>query len=419
MHVQAVSPGRVVRQMTTVRPHTARGLLGNSIALLATTHITALLGYVFWTVCARSFLRQRRSVITNTVISAMTLVAMLTVAGFVPMLTRLLPGASSQERSGLCSTAFVVTAVVSGVAGVAAALLLPNACMPQSAPVGSWRCWVPGRWAPPCCWWSTRRCWVSAGPSSPCWPASWEACHGSPAIAALLTPGDGRRRCRCERRSHDSHFVGALPDDLRCPVHVVTCPCDAGLPVPPRPGSGYPLRRSVAGTTFQCSPPGAPVFVVPILASAIFPPAQVGYLALTAMISQRFLRGGRRSVQRTAGGLRRTSRTTPSTSAPRFASDRRASARPGGDHLPVGLEGARHVWRRLRHYSTLLILLLLSTFPDALINVAVAMLRVQRRLVAVAAVTVTGAAITIGGAWLPDAASGNHRRRLGALLAHS
>ena len=61
----------------------------------------------------------------------------------------------------------------------------------------------------------------------------------------------------------------------------------------------------------------------------------------------------------------------------------------------LGLFGADYA-----HYSTLLVLLLVATFPDALINVAVAILRVQRRLVAVAAVTVTGAAITIGGALL-------------------
>ena len=52
------------------------------------------------------------------------------------------------------------------------------------------------------------------------------------------------------------------------------------------------------------------------------------------------------------------------------------------------------------HHSTLLILLLLSSFPDALMNVAVAMLRVKRRLVAVAAVSVMGATLTIGGSWL-------------------
>ena len=61
----------------------------------------------------------------------------------------------------------------------------------------------------------------------------------------------------------------------------------------------------------------------------------------------------------------------------------------------LGLFGADYA-----HYSTLLVLLLVATLPDALTNLAVAILRVQRRLVAVAAITVTGAAITIGGALL-------------------
>jgi O-antigen/teichoic acid export membrane protein len=51
-------------------------------------------------------------------------------------------------------------------------------------------------------------------------------------------------------------------------------------------------------------------------------------------------------------------------------------------------------------YSPLLILLLLSTFPDALINVAVAVLRVQRRLALIAMLTVAGAALSIIGAWV-------------------
>ena len=51
-------------------------------------------------------------------------------------------------------------------------------------------------------------------------------------------------------------------------------------------------------------------------------------------------------------------------------------------------------------YSLLLVLLLLSTFPDALVNVVLAILRVRRRLKLVAAVTVAGAAITITSTWL-------------------
>ena len=101
-----------------------RGLLGNSMALLAMSHITAVLGYVFWMVCAHRVSAASIGV-SNTVISAMSLVAVLTAAGFVPLLTRALPGANPEERSGLCSTAIVLTAVVSGVGGVLGALLLP------------------------------------------------------------------------------------------------------------------------------------------------------------------------------------------------------------------------------------------------------------------------------------------------------
>jgi O-antigen/teichoic acid export membrane protein len=51
-------------------------------------------------------------------------------------------------------------------------------------------------------------------------------------------------------------------------------------------------------------------------------------------------------------------------------------------------------------HSALLVLGLLATFPDALINVAVAMLRVQRRLAAVAAISVAIATIAVALSWL-------------------
>src|SRR5262245_41827466 len=111
--------------MTTARAYKARGLLSNSIATLASTHISAVLGYLFWMVSARSVSASAIGM-ANTVISAMTLCALLSVAGFMPLLTRLIPGASPEERSGLCSTAFIVCAVVSGLAGFAGVLLLPD-----------------------------------------------------------------------------------------------------------------------------------------------------------------------------------------------------------------------------------------------------------------------------------------------------
>jgi O-antigen/teichoic acid export membrane protein len=61
----------------------------------------------------------------------------------------------------------------------------------------------------------------------------------------------------------------------------------------------------------------------------------------------------------------------------------------------LGLFGADYA-----KYSTLLVLLLVATVPNTLTDLAMASLRVQRRLIPVAAITVTGSAITIGGAWL-------------------
>jgi hypothetical protein len=65
----------------------------------------------------------------------------------VSMLCR--QSADPEERSGLCSTALVLAAV-SGVAGVAGVLLLPERVQ---ASVGTgWLVglWVPARWARPC-----------------------------------------------------------------------------------------------------------------------------------------------------------------------------------------------------------------------------------------------------------------------------
>jgi O-antigen/teichoic acid export membrane protein len=143
-----------------------------------------------------------------------------------------------------------------------------------------------------------------------------------------------------------------------------------------------------------------PYLTVPILASALFPPAQVGYFAMAAMIS-----GPCFAVSASvSNSLLANCADRPE----RLQAQARRAVRLIGALLiaPVvitcllaskvlGLFGADYA-----HYSTLLVLLLVCTLPDALINVAVAILRVQRRLVAVAAVTVAGAAMTIGGAWL-------------------
>ena len=275
--------------MTTVRPHIARGLLGNSFALLAMTNITALLGYVFWTICARCF---SASVVglTNTVISAMTLVAIVTVAGFIPMLTRLLPGASPQERSGLCSTVFVVTAVVSGVVGVAAALLLPQRL---HAAVGTgWLVALLGAGAV-----GTAMLLVVNAALLGVRRAEFSLLGSVVAslsrlvsIAAILTLGVVAAGVDADA-THTILIVWVVSLLISVALSIGCSPVR-------RPGFRFrpgriwlsQLRRPVAWDhVASARRPVAPL-VVPILAAVLFPPAQVGYLAITATDQQRFLR---------------------------------------------------------------------------------------------------------------------------------
>jgi hypothetical protein len=160
------------------------------------------------------------------------------------------------------------------------------------------------------------------------------------------------------------------------------------------------LRRGVAWDHVAMLAGRLPALALPILASAVFPPAQVGYAVIALMISGAFF-----AVS-----------ASVSNSLLANCADRpeRLRAQAGravwliGALLittvvitcllaskVLGLFGADYA-----NYSTLLVLLLVATFPDAVINVSVAILRVQRRLVAVAAVTVTAGAMTIGGALL-------------------
>jgi O-antigen/teichoic acid export membrane protein len=385
--------------MTTARPRTARGLVGNSIALLAMNHITSLLGYVFWVVCARSV---SASVIgmTNTVIGAMTLVAILAVAGFMPLLTRVLPGASSEERSGLCSTAFVVAIVVSGGAGVVVALLLPNRL--QTAIGTSWLMAL-----------------LAAG------------AVGTALLFVINAALLGVRRAELSLLGSVVGSVSRLAAGAAfLPLIVVAASADAsaarsiligwvaslmlnfGLSVlllvratPDfrfRPGRIWlsRLRRLVPWDHVATLAVRAPFYLVPILAAALFPPDQVGYLAIAAMISTAFYA--------VAAAVSNALLADCADRPDRLRAQARRALRLIGVLLvpPVviacllaskilGIFGADYA-----HYSALLVLGLLATFPDALVNVAVAMLRVQRRLVAVAAVTVAGAAIAIGASWL-------------------
>src|SRR5207248_2858303 len=178
-----------------------------------TSHITTALGYLFWTVCAKGSSPSTIGM-ANTVISAMSLVAVLTATGFEPFLTRVLPGADSEERSGLCGTALVISVVVSGGAGVAGALLLPG------------------------------RAQEAVGPG----------------CSVGLTGLGGRL------------LVRATPG-FRFRFSWIWL---------------SRLRRGVAWDHLAMVAGRLPVLLLPILASALFPPAQVGYATIAMLISGAF-----------------------------------------------------------------------------------------------------------------------------------
>jgi O-antigen/teichoic acid export membrane protein len=386
--------------MSGARPHRAgRGLVANSIALLATSHLTTLLGFLFWTVCARGSSASTIGM-ANTVLSAISLVAVLTAIGFQPFLTRMLPGADSEERSGLCGTALVVSGVVSGFAGVAGALLLPVRV--QTAVGTGWLVGLLGAGAMTsallmvinAALLGVRRADLSLLASV------LGSLSRLVIVAALLGSG-------MVATSSDATVAHTI-----LAVWVASLMVSLGLGgrllVRATPGFRFRcgwiwlsrLRRGLAWDHLAMVAGQLPVLVLPILASALFPPAQVGYATIAMMISGAFSAvsalvsnallahcADRPEHLRTEAG-RAVRLIGVLLLAPVVITCLLASK-------VLGLFGADYA-----HYSTLLVLLLVATLPNTLTDLAVASLRVQRRLVAVAAITVTGSAITTGGAFL-------------------
>jgi O-antigen/teichoic acid export membrane protein len=380
-------------------PGKGRGLIANSIALLATSHLTTVLGYLFWTVCARGTSASTIGM-ANTVISAISLVAVLTATGFQPYLTRMLPGADAEERSGLCGTALVISGVVSGVAGVAGALLLPVRV--QAAVGTGWLVGLLGFGAMTSALLMViNASLLGARRADFSLMASVLGSVSRLVIVALLL-GAG---------------IVATSSDARV-AHTILVVWVASLMVSLVLG-GLLLVRATPGFRFRCGwvwlsrlrrglawdhvamvAGQLPVLVLPILASALFPPAQVGYATIALMISGAFSAvsslvsnallahcADRPEHLRTEAG--RALRLICALLLPPVVISCMLASKL------LGLFGADYA-----RYSLLLVLLLVATVPNTLIDLAMASLRVQRRLVAVAAITVTGSAMSVGGAFL-------------------
>jgi len=374
-------------------------LFANSIALLASSHITSVLGYVFWITCARG-LSAGAIGMASIVISAMTVVAIIASTGFEPVLTRVLPGADPEERSGLCGTALIVTAVVSGIAGVIGALLLPQR-VHDTLGTG----WLVGT--------------LGAGAVGTALLLVINAAllgvrraeltvvggvAGSLArvigIAALLTSGL-LVAAAGTRAAHTIIVVWAAS-------LLVSFALSAWLLARTTPGFRFRfgwiwlarLRHGLAWDHVSMLAARMPGLTLPILASALFPAAQVGYMTMTLMLSAAFFA--------VSASVSNSLLAHCADSPERLREEARRAARLIGVLLVIpvvvtciladkvlGLFGSDYA-----DYAPLLILLLVATIPDAVVNVAVAILRVQHRQAVAAAATVTAATSTLVGAWL-------------------
>lgn len=385
--------------MSTDRTPKARGMVGNSFALLALTNITSVLGFVFWTLCARSVSPGAIGV-ANTVISGMTLVAIVCVAGFLPFLTRLLPGASPDERSGLCSTAFVVTAIASGAVGAVGAFLLPTrlhntvgtgwliVLLTLGSIATAMQMVINSTLL------GVRRAEFSLYSSSAGAVLRLATIASMVALGALATTVD----------SGATHtmlviYVASLLLSNTMAFFLLRRAVPA-FRFRPRIEWLTRIGRTVGWDHVAVLAVRSPAFVIPILAAAMFPATQLGYFAVTAMISSVFLA--------VSAAVSNALLADCADDPARLQAQARRAMRLIGLLLVLPVAGTCLLAKQVLGFfgsdyiscSTLLIVLLMATFPDAMVNISMSILRVQKRLRIITILTVAQAIMMVSGAWL-------------------
>ncbi len=375
------------------------GLLRNSAAIAAASNLTAGLGYLFWTACARNLTASEVGM-TITVVSAMLMVGLLATGGFVPLLIRTLSTADPEEFCGLSGTAVVLVAILAAAGGAGAILFLPASVR---AIVGT--PWLVG--------------FMSAGSA------------GSALLLLVSAMLVGVRRA-------DFSLLGTVAASLsRLAVVVILLGFGAlsagvgagNIPtillvwlvsfaislavsrwllvraVPgfrARPGLAWlpRLGRGVGWEHLTTLGAQLPLFFLPVLAAKRLPAAQVSYLYMALMVGAAF--GSVAAAMSTA--LLADCADQPT----RLRSQVSRSLGLTGAVLVVpgvltclfapqllGLFGTEY----RRYGSTLLILLVLASLPDVVTSVAVSVLRLQHKLALAAALNVSMAAVFLFGSW--------------------
>lgn len=390
---------QTVEQVGAAGPAAGRGLVGNSLALLALIPVSSLLGYLFWMACARNASATAVGT-TSTVISAMTLVAILTAAGFEPLLTRLLPGADTRERSGLFSTALVLTAATSSAGGAVGALLLP-----ESVRIAVGTGWLVTLLATGSAGTAlllvvnaallgVRRAELSLLGTTAASLSRLTAVGALLSVGLLATAAD-----TAAARTILTLWVGSLVLSLALSLRLFAR-ATPGFTFRPAVVWLTRLRGAVAWEHLATLGTRSPDFALPIIAAALFPADQVAYLVMAWMVSGAFVSVSSaitnalladcadRPEQLRAQVNRALWMMAALVTIPVIVTSLLASQ-------ILGLFGADYA-----EHSTLLVVLLLSAFPVAVIELTVTVLRVRRKLAEVAAMTVTDALLTLTSAWL-------------------
>jgi O-antigen/teichoic acid export membrane protein len=375
------------------------GLLRNSAAIAAASNLTAGLGYLFWTACARNVTASELGM-TITVVSAMLLVGLLAAGGFVPLLIRTLSTADREEFCGLSGTALVLVAILAGAGGTVASLSLP---------------------------------------------ASVHAIVGTPTLVGIMGTGSAGAALLLlvsailvGVRRADFSLVGNVAASLSRLAMVMILVSFGALSaslgavnistillvwlasfaislilsiwllvraVPgfrARPGRGWlpRLGHDVGWEHLTTLGAQLPPVILPVLAARRLPIAQVSYMYMALMVGAAFFsvaaamstalladcpdpRERVRSRIHRSLGLTGAVLVAPGVVTCLFAPQM------------LGLFGADYS----RYGSTLLILLVLASLPDMVTSVAVSVLRLQGKLARAAALNMSMAAVYLLGSW--------------------
>jgi O-antigen/teichoic acid export membrane protein len=390
--------GLAARHHARLRGAWGDSLLRNSVLIMANTVVTSLLGYVYWLVAARLFDTATVG-LASAVIGLMTITAIVANVGVAGALVQRLPG---RARGAEWSTSLSAGIVGAGVAGTVGGL----AVIGVLALAGS----------------------------------GLDVVHGSLAFAAVFVLGVCSWALSmvldytfiAERSSGHMLVRGTLMGVLKIPLLALAAAGGAtalglfgswvgatvlaaavGLAVQvPRMGKAFRFRlavrrelramgRSVAGNHLISIGNVLPVYLLPTLIVSRLDAADGAFFYMTWMLGGAFfmissaigsslfaegsnepeaLRARMRSAAKLVALL-----LTPAMLVMLIAGDRVLGVF-GADYAAAG--------------STLLVLLTLSAVPDAITNLSVARLRVERRLGFAGALTIGMALTALAGSWL-------------------